>query len=104
MKRRSAYARRPRDWAYMAWIKTQPCMLAYVGECDGPVEADHAGRRGLGQKADDRTCVPLCRGHHRWRHDGIGWWLGRTQRPALDEWIAELQARYSAQGGWLEGL
>jgi hypothetical protein len=28
--------------------------------------------RGLGQKADDHTAVPLCRFHHRCWHDGRG--------------------------------
>lgn len=37
--------------------------------CEGHVQADHAGVRGLGQKADDSTCIPLCRKHHRERTD-----------------------------------
>lgn len=83
----TAYRRRDRDFEFMGWVKRQPCIVralpprAYVPDsrrehaaaathtpCSGPVEADHMGRRGMGQKADDRTCVPICRGHHGERH------------------------------------
>lgn len=68
------YRRRPRDRAYMAWIRRQPCCARETATtpCQGRVEADHAGRRGIGQKADDRTCIPLCRNHHRERTDFSG--------------------------------
>jgi hypothetical protein len=42
------------------------------GKCSGPIEADHAGRRGLSRKADDRTCIAICRLHHRQRTDFSG--------------------------------
>jgi len=49
----------------MLWVKRQPCLMRGVwGSCSGPVEADHAGRRGAGRKAHDSTCIPLCRYHH----------------------------------------
>jgi hypothetical protein len=49
----------------MLWVKRQPCLMRGVwGCCSGPVEADHAGRRGVGRKAHDSTCIPLCRYHH----------------------------------------
>ena len=55
---------RVRDMDYMAWIRSKPCL---VPDCPFPsetVKAHHAGVRGLGQKADDRTCLPLCEQHH----------------------------------------
>ena len=69
----SKYRQRPRDTARMLWIKSLPCCaqdvmlpLEHVGPCDGPVEADHAGGgSGMGRKADDSTCIPLCVRHHR---------------------------------------
>jgi len=73
MPAKTKYKSRPRDTAYMLWVKTQPC-CAYAGPwpapliwpCDGPVEADHAGGgAGMGRKADDSTCIPLCQRHHR---------------------------------------
>lgn len=74
--RQTAYARRTRDFDYMLAVKELPCALAGVvgaGPCSGEVEADHAGERGLGQKSDDNTVVPLCTGHHRDRTDGRGY-------------------------------
>jgi len=74
-RRRSAYAQRERDTDRMVWIKSQPCCAPLIaaratlpvdfGPCDGVVEADHAGARGLGRKAGDDTCIPLCVRHHR---------------------------------------
>jgi hypothetical protein len=62
---RSAYRARERDVGYMLWVKRQPCLMRGVwGCCSGPVEADHAGLRGIGRKAHDSTCIPLCRYHH----------------------------------------
>ncbi len=73
MPPKTKYKSRPRDTARMLWIKTLPCAardpmlpLAAVGPCLGPVEADHAGGgSGMGRKADDSTCIPLCQRHHR---------------------------------------
>lgn len=98
-QRRSAYATRPRDLAYLAWVRTLPCRLAALGDCRGPVEADHAGRRGLGQRAPDETCIALCARHHADRHDVRGWWRGRAQRPILDVWIAETQRLHEERNG-----
>ena len=69
---RSAYANRPRDFSYMGRVKSLACCALDLGGCDGPIEADHAGRRGLSHKADDLTTIPLCRLHHRQRHDFSG--------------------------------
>jgi hypothetical protein len=63
---RSKYRSRPRHTAYMLWVKLQPCLMRGIwGTCSGLVEADHAGPRGIGRKAHDSTCIPLCRYHHR---------------------------------------
>jgi len=49
----------------MLWVKGLPCLMQDVwGRCEGPIEADHAGPRGVGRKAHDSTCIPLCRYHH----------------------------------------
>jgi hypothetical protein len=70
-----------KDPAYLKWIRTLPCACCCVidyGEwwldlvlapdmrdSKIPLEAAHTGPRGLSQKSDDRTCIPLCGGHHR---------------------------------------
>lgn len=78
-KRRSTrYSRRPRDIDRMRWTRHQPCALrdarlttgsAWLhpnppDACAGHVQAHHAGKHGLSQKADDNTVIPLCNHHH----------------------------------------
>jgi hypothetical protein len=72
LAQRSAYARRPRDTPYMLAVKDLGCCARHLGGCYGEVQADHAGRRGLGQKAADDTVIPICRQHHRDRGDFAG--------------------------------
>lgn len=93
----SAYRDRPRDFARMGWVKTQPCCAAELSSCDGPIEADHAGRRGLSRKADDSTTIPLCRLHHRQRTDHSGpfrSWDRDQMRAWLAVQIHETEARW----------
>jgi len=70
--RKTAYQRRPRDRAYMDWIRSHPCAAEGLSPCAGPIESDHTGRRGLSRKAHDRTFIPLCKLHHRQRTDFSG--------------------------------
>jgi hypothetical protein len=51
-----------RSAAYLAWIRTQPCVVC--GRT-GWIEAAHTGLRGLGQKSSDYSAIPLCAVHHR---------------------------------------
>jgi len=59
-----------RNAAYRAWIRTLPC-----AHCKAP--ADHAhhaiyeGCSGMGTKASDFGCAPLCRSCHRAVHLAI---------------------------------
>jgi hypothetical protein len=99
------YSQRPRDFAYMSWVKSQQCAV-----CEklrlinfGTIYAHHAGQRGTGQKADDRTCIPLC-----WRHHDRGssqsihtlgkrfWAVYGLDRAAL---IREYNERYEVETG-----
>jgi hypothetical protein len=87
---------------YMQWVRRQPCCARDLSPCDGHVQADHAGRRGTGQKADDRTCIALCAHHHRqradfhgifktWKQDDMRAWLVgkiREHLVAYDEYLA----------------
>lgn len=91
----NSYRKRVRDFEFMRWVKRQPCFVRVLpplaGDlgtpCCGRVEADHMGARGFGQKADDKTCVPMCHRHHseRTTHRGTFWPL--TQ-PELRAWRA----------------
>ena len=103
----NSYKSRPRDFAFLSWIKTQQCCA-----CEklrlinfGTIYAHHAGQRAFGRKADDRTSIPLC-----WRHHDRGsstsihalgkrfWAVYGLDRVQL---IAELNARYEAECGRL---
>ncbi len=93
---RSRYAARDRETDYMLAVKQLPCMWPALIPtiCDGVVEADHAGRRALSHKADDRTCVPACTKHHRQRTDFSGPfrdWTREQMREALAAAIERTQ-------------
>jgi len=62
--------------------------------CEGHVQADHAGRRGIGQKSADDTCAPMCRKHHEERTDVKQTFRGFTkiEMRAWCDWAIE-QAR-----------
>ena len=84
------------DPTYVAEVKQLRCRAAVLGgDCSGGwPDAHHAGPRGLSQRAHDRTCIPLCRRHHREWHDAAG--VFRTWRKAeraawAEEQIAEVQ-------------
>lgn len=98
MVKRSTYARRPRDLEYMAWIRGQRCTIglcmrmlknhlpaALQTPCYGAIEADHVGERAMGQKADDRTTIPLCQQHHLERTSFSGFFKNWT-REGMREW------------------
>lgn len=57
-----------RDWKYRAWIRSFPCAACGIEQ---NVEAAHTGPHGLGQKASDYTCIPLCINHHRGGNDAL---------------------------------
>lgn len=84
---KTKYAKRPRAFGYMGWIKQQSCIVRQFAvvmkspttPCRGDIEADHMGERGLGRKAPDSTCVPICSGHHRERTDFSGAFKTFTQ-------------------------
>lgn len=82
------------DRDYVAWIKGQPCAAAGMGDaCSGAIEAHHAGRKGLSQRAHDRTCVPLCVRHHRAWHDLRPPFLG-MDRYARRDWADRMIGRH----------
>ena len=55
-----------RSSAYLAWIRTQPCVVCGRTRW---IEAAHTGLRGLGQKSSDFSAIPLCGAHHRTAKD-----------------------------------
>lgn len=102
----SKYKDRPRDTEYMLWIKQHRCCATLIidhvgpGPCDGVVEADHAGGgSGLGRKADDTSCIPLCVRHHRL--PGLGHILyGKVPHGFVREWKRTMADLFRRK--WLE--
>ena len=90
---------RVRDDEYLAVVRTMRC---YVCQRVGPSDPDHMGPHPLGRKADDDTCVPMCRLHHQERTDVTGVFRG-FDRAAMSSWcddaIADTRASvYSRLG------
>ena len=54
---------------YLKYIKSKNCLVCGVS----PVDPDHLEHLGMGGAnkggLKDYSCVPLCRKHHRERHD-----------------------------------
>ena len=88
------------DRQYVRWIHTLGCLARDDHRCQGPIEAHHAGDRGLSQRAHDRTAIPLCLYHHRCWHDHSGWCRG-WDRARRREWttarIVHLARAWEAQ-------
>lgn len=82
-RRRERPRRGPeRNAEYLAWVRTQSCCARSAAEgeeCRGPVQAHHAGPRGLGQKCSDLEAIPLCSRHHREWHDCTGRFAGLSR-------------------------
>ncbi len=82
---------RKHDEAHLGYIRSLPCCVC---RDNTSTEAAHvkmaepkAGKRGvgIGEKADDRWCVPLCGKHHRLQHK-LGetpFWWGREMHPVF---------------------
>ncbi|HUD74300.1 MAG TPA: hypothetical protein VMQ76_04440 [Terracidiphilus sp.] len=67
---RAIYSAAPpeRDEAYRRWIRSFPCTVCATRR---GIEAAHTGAHGIGQKASDTSCIPLCRAHHAEMHRGV---------------------------------
>ncbi len=97
---RTKHARRERDWVYMAFVRSRPCiarLLAQGFECEGPIQADHIGGR-YGEDSD-RRCVPMCTKHHEDRTGRVGggglfagWTVARRREWGLQAVAATLAA------------
>lgn len=58
---------------YLQWVKSRPCCV-----CQKPADDAHHiigyGYGGIGVKAHDLFCIPLCRGHHSKLHNDTKAW------------------------------
>jgi hypothetical protein len=88
---------RERDVDWMAVVRTMTCCARSIDGhvCEGPIEADHAGSRPAGRKANDDTTIPLCRRAHRERTDFSG--IFRSwDKERMRAWLAEQVERTQA--------
>ena len=89
------------DRDYVRWVRGRLCAAGGgPTDCEGPIEAHHAGDRGLSQRAHDRTAIPLCTYHHRCWHDHFGWcrgWSRDQRREWVARWIALLTLAFEHQ-------
>lgn len=90
---KTKHARRERDFEYMAWVSTRPCLARFQdatgSRCQGRIHVHHMfGRYGADS---DRKTVPLCEACHRaWHnHSGVfeGW--SKERRRVYAEWAVE---------------
>jgi hypothetical protein len=102
----SAYTERPRDFAYLSWIRTQTCCVCEKQHHPqlGTTYAHHAGPRAFGRKAEDRTAIPLCWRHHDRNSTKSVHALGKMfwvtyglEREAL---VKQLNERFDAEMEW----
>lgn len=86
--------RRIVDARYRRFVKSFACCVCGRRT----VDAAHIGSKGLGSKASDYTCIPLCREHHELQHqlgseelfaDQYGLDIEEVQRDLLDRYAAE---------------
>ncbi len=80
---------RIRDPEHMADVRRLPCAAQSIPEatpCQGRIEADHMGRRGIGQKCPDDETGPLCSRHHAERGSFAGMFRHWTQ-PKMRQWL-----------------
>jgi hypothetical protein len=88
----------PRDQPYLAWIREMACISCGI---EGRSEAAHTGTDGgMGQKASDYSCIPLCAGCHTRRADSYHRIAGgrrgfeRRYRVNLVHLVARLNAEW----------
>lgn len=98
---------RVRDEAYLAFVRSLPCCVV-DDKHGGRIDPHHAGERPAGRKADDDTCIPMCRYHHdQW--DGPMWhgnpfrtWDHEKRRAWQDERIAETRALWEKRNSYTD--
>lgn len=79
--------------AYKKWLRGRPCAAKHLGGCWGKMESAHTPdpmSKGMGTKAADFNCIPLCQAHHK-LHTDKGWSAidltrDRAQRMAAAYW------------------
>lgn len=101
---KTKHARRERDFEYMAWVSTRPCLARFQdatgSRCSGRIHVHHAFGRRVADS--DKKTIPLCDACHRaWHnHSGVfeGW--DRERRHQWSLWAVEF-TQIERRGGVL---
>lgn len=94
------------DYRYFLKNECKCCVCVKLPAAERPrlywiVDAAHTGRNGgMGLKAPDRTCVPLCRSHHDERDKGMA---GKFEFDEKWNLTHEAEVHYAAFLIWKEG-
>lgn len=114
MKKRRTKRRVHHDPKYLAWVRTLPCVVCFIGWISSELaeaifetareypnvlsEAAHVGEgAGMGQKCPDRESLPMCGIHHQHGKDahhvlGKGFW--KHHKLDRKELVSMLGKRY----------
>lgn len=76
----------------LQWIREQRCALHGQG-CEGRIDPHHRTGAGMALRAPDDQAFPLCRKHHRARHDLAGHFAG-WEKARVKLWELEMVDRY----------
>lgn len=81
-----------KDPERLEWIRGLPCELRGNG-CEGRIDPHHRTGAGLALRAPDDNAFPLCRKHHRERHDLRGYFEG-WEKARVKLWELERVEKY----------
>lgn len=82
-----------RSKKYLKWVKTLDCAMCGIEDSSDPHHMIATQMGGMGTKAPDSACMPLCRRCHRALHDTPDHWAlqwemtVKTLMKAIDEGI-----------------
>lgn len=74
-----------RSKEYLAFVRSKRCAWC---NAPAPSEASHHGKHGIGTKAEDHRCIPLCAMCHRGEYHRTGA-LGRMTPEQTREWAMD---------------
>lgn len=89
--------------SFKEWLRKRNCAVASLGGCEGKMEAAHTpdpASKGVGTKAADYNCIPLCKRHHE-MHTLKGWSAIGLTRETAQQMAAEFWRLWKGDKGEL---
>lgn len=93
------YLKQPpyRSEAWRRAVASLPCACCFREGMTQAAHPNHRGGKGMGFKADDCLCVPLCVDCHREFDQGSRWGK-QEKREMMDAWIIETIRTLAVEG------